>query len=101
MLSACRKANEKGVPIVFDPVGAGATKLRTETSMRLVSERSIAVVRANASEALALTPQAGATKGVDSVHSVDQGGRSGQGYSPGTADRGGHNRRGGPGHRRR
>ncbi len=72
MISACRKANDMGVPVVFDPVGAGATKLRTETSMRLVSEQSIAVVRANASEAMAMTTQAGATKGVDSTHSVDQ-----------------------------
>lgn len=72
MVSACRKANEVGVPIVFDPVGAGATRLRTETSMRLVSEQSIAVVRANASEALSMTTQATATKGVDSTHGVDE-----------------------------
>lgn len=72
MTSACRKANEVGVPVVLDPVGAGATKLRTETSMRLVSDNKITVVRANASEALAMTTKAAATKGVDSTHSVDE-----------------------------
>lgn len=73
MLAAGQKANEVGAPVVLDPVGSGATTLRTETAMRLLAELDIAVVRANASEALSLRPGlAGAGKGVDSRHQVDE-----------------------------
>src|SRR5438094_6960447 len=45
MLLAGRAANGAGVPIVLDPVGAGATAYRTATARRLLDEREIAVVR--------------------------------------------------------
>jgi len=67
MLRAGKKANEKGIPIVLDPVGAGATRLRTETSLRLLSEVRISVVRGNASEVGALIGVAGETRGVEAI----------------------------------
>lgn len=70
MLIAGRKANELGIPIVLDPVGAGATRLRTETSLRLLKELQIAVVRGNAGEIGALSGAGGAVKGVESVEGV-------------------------------
>jgi hydroxyethylthiazole kinase len=55
-------------------VGAGATRLRTDSAKRLIQELSIQVIRGNASEILALVEEKSAsrTKGVDSVHTVDQ-----------------------------
>jgi hydroxyethylthiazole kinase len=70
MLLAGRRANELGVPVVLDPVGAGATTYRTETNLMLLSELAIAVLRGNAGEIGALTGAGGAVRGVDSVEGV-------------------------------
>ncbi len=70
MLIAGRKANERGIPIVLDPVGAGATTLRTETNLRLLDELQIAVVRGNSGEIGALSGAGGIVKGVESVEGV-------------------------------
>ena len=72
MLKAGRKANELGVPIVLDPVGAGATTFRTDTAMKLTEALSISVIRGNASEILSLAGKDSQTKGVDAVHGVDE-----------------------------
>ncbi len=72
MLIAGRKANAAGVPIIFDPVGSGATSLRTATSKRIIQDLNIAVIRGNASEVLSLASAGTVTKGVDSLHDVDQ-----------------------------
>src|SRR6266567_1295678 len=50
MLRAGKRANELGIPIVLDPVGAGATNLRTQSALRLLRELRISVIRGNASE---------------------------------------------------
>src|SRR6266567_986497 len=50
MLLAGRRANARGIPIVLDPVGAGATTLRTNSALRLLSELNITAIRGNASE---------------------------------------------------
>lgn len=71
MRRAMRAAQERHVPVVLDPVGAGATKLRTDTARELLEEAPITVLRGNASEILAVHSAAGATKGVDSSHEVD------------------------------
>ncbi len=71
MLKAGKRANELNTPIVLDPVGSGATKLRTDSARRLIDELSISVVRGNASEVLSLAHQGSRTKGVDAIHSVD------------------------------
>jgi hydroxyethylthiazole kinase len=72
MLRAGKRANAVNVPIILDPVGSGATRLRTESAKRLTRELSTAVVRGNASEVLSLAKKEARTKGVDSVHSVDE-----------------------------
>lgn len=71
MLKAGRKASALGVPIILDPVGAGATKLRTETAKRILAETRVTIVRGNASEILALGGAASKGKGVDAADSVD------------------------------
>jgi hydroxyethylthiazole kinase len=50
MLMAGRRANERNIPIVLDPVGAGATQLRTKSTQLLLQELSITIVRGNAAE---------------------------------------------------
>lgn len=71
MLKAGRRASALGVPIVLDPVGAGATKLRTEAARRILGETRVTLVRGNASEILALGGGAAKTRGVDAADSVD------------------------------
>lgn len=71
MLKAGQRATALGVPIILDPVGAGATKLRTEAAKRILAETQVALVRGNASEILALGGAAAKTHGVDSADSVD------------------------------
>jgi hydroxyethylthiazole kinase len=72
MLIAGRRANELGIPIILDPVGAGATSLRTESNLRLLDELKIAVVRGNSGEIGALTGLGGVVKGVEAVVEVEQ-----------------------------
>jgi len=71
MLLAGKKANALGVPVILDPVGSGATRLRTESARKLSGELSVSVVRGNASEVLSLAGGDSKTKGVDSIHSVE------------------------------
>lgn len=61
-------ANKKGIPVVLDPVGAGATPLRTHAAMTLLKQGSIAILRANAGEILALAGETVKSKGVDSLY---------------------------------
>lgn len=72
MLHAGKRANLLRIPIVLDPVGSGATRLRTDSAMRLTRELSIQVVRGNASEVLSLAKKDARTRGVDSLHSVEE-----------------------------
>lgn len=65
MLLAGKKANELEHITVLDPVGAGASKLRTETAMRLLEEVRFSVIRGNVSELKTLWGKEGKTKGVD------------------------------------
>jgi hydroxyethylthiazole kinase len=72
MFAAARAARQHHVPVVFDPVGAGATRFRTETSRLFISEIKPQVIRGNASEILALSGIGGGGKGVDATHDVSQ-----------------------------
>ena len=72
MVKAGKKATSLGVPIILDPVGAGATALRTDAAKRILAETGVTVVRGNASEILALAGAQANTKGVDAADSVDQ-----------------------------
>ena len=65
MRAAGRVAGELGHPIVLDPVGAGASALRTNTAATLVDELPITVVRGNMSEVKTVAGAAAATRGVD------------------------------------
>lgn len=65
MLMAGKKSNELGHPVILDPVGAGASKLRTETAIKLISEVKFSVIRGNISEIKTLAMGSGSTKGVD------------------------------------
>ncbi|MDA8410311.1 MAG: hydroxyethylthiazole kinase [Treponema sp.] len=70
MLIAGRRANELGVPIVFDPVGVGATPYRNETGARILRELRLAVIRGNSGEIGALAGAGGEVRGVESVSGV-------------------------------
>jgi hydroxyethylthiazole kinase len=67
MLAAGHAANERGVPIVLDPVGAGATGYRTETARRILEEVDVAVLRGNAGEVATLVGVAAEMRGVESI----------------------------------
>ncbi|HCX62641.1 hydroxyethylthiazole kinase [Sedimentibacter sp.] len=70
MLKAGKRANELNIPVILDPVGAGASKLRTNTAFRLLKEVKFAVVRGNMSEIKAIGKDSSSgTRGVDA--SVD------------------------------
>lgn len=69
MLAAGEEANARGIPVVFDPVGAGATKLRTTTTERIRSALRVAVVRGNAAELATIAGMEAKIRGVDSLAS--------------------------------
>lgn len=72
MTKAGKEANKRHIPIILDPVGAGATTLRARSCQRLLRELSIQVIRGNPSEILSLAQERAKPKGVESVHSVDE-----------------------------
>lgn len=65
MLLAGKKASELGHPIVLDPVGAGASKLRTSTALAILEALDVTVIRGNISELKALYLGDSSTQGVD------------------------------------
>jgi hydroxyethylthiazole kinase len=67
MIRAGKKANEIGVPIVLDPVGAGATAYRTDVSRHLLKELKISVVRGNRGEISILAGYKAQVSGVEAV----------------------------------
>lgn len=70
MLLAAKAANKGGIPVILDPVGAGATRYRTQTAERILHEVRVSVIRGNASEVLSLAVAGVKTKGVDSSLSL-------------------------------
>ena len=66
MKMAMQAADQKGIPIIFDPVGSGATSYRTKTCRELLGIARPSVIRGNASEIMSLVDAAIQTKGVDS-----------------------------------
>jgi hydroxyethylthiazole kinase len=71
MIKAGRKATALSTPIILDPVGSGATALRTNSAKKIIAAAAVSVIRGNASEILSLRHENSKTKGVDSVHAVD------------------------------
>jgi hydroxyethylthiazole kinase len=72
MIKAGKKASELQTPIILDPVGSGATPLRTDSAQKIIEETRLSVIRGNASEILSLRQAESKTKGVDSIHSVEE-----------------------------
>lgn len=70
MILAGKRANELSIPVVLDPVGAGATVYRTETAKRILDEIKLSVIRGNLSEIKTLYGIKTQTKGVDSAESI-------------------------------
>jgi hydroxyethylthiazole kinase len=67
MVVAGAEANARGIPVVLDPVGAGATTLRTAAIERILAAVRVAVVRGNAGEMATVAGLRGKVRGVDSV----------------------------------
>lgn len=65
MFMAGKKANALEHPVILDPVGAGASSLRTETALKLMENVKFTVIRGNISEVKTLAYGSGSTKGVD------------------------------------
>ena len=65
MIAAGKRARALGHPVVLDPVGAGASRLRTATALRILDEVQPTVIRGNISEVRTLAVGSGATQGVD------------------------------------
>lgn len=70
MMLAGKRANELNIPVILDPVGAGATSYRTDTAKRIIEEVKISVIRGNLSEIKTLYGIEAKTKGVDVCASV-------------------------------
>jgi hydroxyethylthiazole kinase len=70
MLIAGKRANELAIPVIYDPVGVGATKLRNETGQRFLDLLKLAAIRGNSGEVGALAGAGGVVKGVESVEGV-------------------------------
>jgi hydroxyethylthiazole kinase len=73
MLLAGAAANRAGVPVVLDPVGVGATRLRTETAHRILDEVHVTVVRGNPAETAALAGIEAEIRGVESLGAAAEG----------------------------
>ena len=65
MLISGAKANELGHIVLLDPVGAGASALRTDTALRIMEKIKLDIIRGNISEIKTLALGSGTTKGVD------------------------------------
>ena len=65
MLAAGKRARALGHPVVLDPVGAGASRLRTATALRILEEVRPTLIRGNISEVRTLAVGTGTTQGVD------------------------------------
>ena len=70
MFISGKKSKELGHIVLLDPVGAGASKLRTETALKIINEIKPDVIRGNISEIKTLASGSGTTKGVD-AHNAD------------------------------
>ncbi len=65
MIVAGKAANQSNIPVILDPVGAGATPFRTETAKRILEEVKVSVLRGNAAEIANVIGEAWQIKGVD------------------------------------
>ncbi|MDI9483272.1 MAG: hydroxyethylthiazole kinase [Bacillota bacterium] len=72
MLRAGKKANELGIPVILDPVGAGAISCRNRTAEKIIQNVKLSVIRGNMSEIKAIAGLGSSTRGVDaSEHDIN------------------------------
>ena len=71
MIAAGKTAMRRGIPIILDPVGVGATSQRTEAAVKIINICQPTIIRGNASEIMALVDASVKSKGVDSSASSD------------------------------
>lgn len=71
MLYAVEQANANNKPVVLDPVGCGASSIRTETSRQIAALAKQLIIRGNASEIIALAGEQATSKGVDALDSSE------------------------------
>jgi hydroxyethylthiazole kinase len=74
MLLAGRTASRRGIPVVLDPVGAGASGYRTRSCVQIIEAVSPSIIRGNASEILTLAGEQGGGRGVDSTARAEDAG---------------------------
>ncbi|MGB9781247.1 hydroxyethylthiazole kinase [Caldanaerobacter sp.] len=67
MIKAGKAANQYGVPVILDPVGAGATSLRTKSAKRIIEEVRVSVIKGNSAEISTLSGRTGKIRGVEAV----------------------------------
>jgi hydroxyethylthiazole kinase len=67
MKLAAHSANKKGIPVILDVCGAGATALRDRKSLELLNEVRIDVIKGNASEVARISGESVKTRGVDAT----------------------------------
>ena len=67
MLRAGKKANQLGIPIILDPVGAGATELRTNVAKKIMAELNLAVIKGNQGEITVLAGGQAEMSGVEAI----------------------------------
>jgi hydroxyethylthiazole kinase len=72
MILAGKKANRLGIPVMLDPVGAGATPFRTAANHRLLGEIKVDILKGNSGEIGALAGEKVVVKGVDSIAGTPQ-----------------------------
>ncbi len=71
MIAAGKAANAAGTPVVLDPVGAGATRYRTDTTKRILDEVHVTVLRSNQGEVATLVGVDAEVRGVESIAVAD------------------------------
>ncbi|MCT4595954.1 MAG: hydroxyethylthiazole kinase [Anaeromicrobium sp.] len=67
MIKAGQKANKCGVPVILDPVGAGATTFRYETTKKLIEKIDFTIIKGNLSEIKTIGGLSTKSRGVDSI----------------------------------
>jgi hydroxyethylthiazole kinase len=71
MIAAGKAANARSIPVVLDPVGAGATGYRTDTAKRILADVDVSVLRGNQGEVATLVGVAAEVRGVESIGAAD------------------------------
>lgn len=67
MILAGRVANKKGIPVVLDAVGCGATKLRTDSTLKILNNVRVTIIKGNAGEIATLSGSKAEVRGVESI----------------------------------